>query len=232
MLAAKKKIAVRQAVPQSGVLAYWEKAKEFYGKYSKWILIGAVLVAAVIVAYYVYSSRQAAREAEAGSQLRKVQTLFQQQQYKLAIDGDPARGIPGLKSIVESYGGTTSGTTAAMMLGQSYLYTDQFELALAAFDDANPSNDLLKANALAGMAAAHEGLKNYAEAAKLYEKAADRHPNDLLKAGRYFAAARAWGLAGDKDKAADALRYVQEANTPRYEQDVKRLQSQLGIEDE
>ncbi|MDH7515769.1 MAG: tetratricopeptide repeat protein [Bacteroidota bacterium] len=232
MLTAKKKIAVRPAVQQSSVMSTWEKVQEFYAQYNRWILGGLIVVVAIAVAAFIYTSRQRERESEAGIQLRKVQPLVSQQQFKLAIEGDPTRGIPGLRSIVENYGGTTSGTIAALMLGQCYLYTDQYDRALEVFQDASPSDDLMKSNRLAGIAAAYEGKKLYAEAAEYYEDAADMFENDILVATRYFKAARNWCLAGKPEKAKAALEKVDNAKTPRYQQDVVRLRAQYNLENE
>ena len=202
----------------------------FYFQYNRYLIGGVLLVAALVVLGIVYSAGKSEEEAEAGAQLRKVQQLVQQQQYKLAIEGDPAQGIPGLKNISETYGSTVSGTTATMLLGSCYLNTEQFDLALQAFDHASPSNDLMSSNILDGKAAAYEGKKQFAEAAEFYEKAAATFNNDFLQANRYFHAARAWALAGDKAKAYAAVEKVKEAKTPRFEKDVERLINQYQLE--
>ena len=232
MLTAKKKISVREVVPTSEMATTMDRVKSFYAQYSRFIIGGVVLVAAIIVFAYIYSAGKAEEEADAGMQLRKVQVLIQQQQFKLAIDGDPAQGITGLKSIADTYSGTTSGETASLLLGTCYLNTEQYDLAIDAFDKASPSGDLLKSNAVAGKAAGYEGKKQFAEAAALFEDAAGMFTNDFLTASRYFSAARAWALSGNKEKAFAAIEKVREAKTPRFEKDVERLISQYDLEPE
>jgi tetratricopeptide (TPR) repeat protein len=230
VLAAKKKIAVREVAPKSTVSDYWDRTREFYGKYQKYLLYGAVAVVVIAVFGYIYVSNKKANEEEASRQLRIVQPLVQQGQYKVAIEGDKARKIPGLKDLVDQYGNTPTGELAGVLLGNCYLYTDQFDKALAAFDDASPSSDLLSSAAYSGMAAAYEGKKDYASAAKYYQKAASDYENDYLTATRYFNAGRMYCLINDKDNAKKMLTKVRESNTPRFETEIMRLDAQYALE--
>lgn len=230
MLAAKKKIAVREVAPKSFAAEYWEKAREFYGAYQKYLFIGLAALVVIVVFGYIYVSNKRANDEEASRQIRFVQPLVQQGQYKAAIDGDKARKIPGLKEIVEKYGSTPTGELAGVLLGNCYLYTDQFDKALAAFDDAAPSSDLLSSAAYAGMAAAYEGKKSYSSAAEYYEKSASKYENDFLTANRYFNAGRMYCMSNDKEKARQMLTKVRESNTPRYETEIMRLNAQYSLE--
>lgn len=230
MLAAKKKIAIRELAPKSKMVGYWDWMRVFYGKYQKYVLYGLAAVVIVAVFGYIYMSNMKANNEEASRMLRNVQPLVQQGQYKQAIEGDPARKITGLKGIVEQYGSTPTGELAGVLLGNCYLYTDQFDNALAAFDDAGPSSNLLSSAAYAGMAAAYEGKKDYASAADYYEKAASAYENEFLTAARYFNAGRMYCMSNDKEHARQMLTKVRESNTPRYESDILRLNAQYGLE--
>lgn len=230
MLTAKKKIAVREAMPQSGMSSFWDRTRTIYTQYGRYILGGLALVVAIGAVWYITSSGEAEDEITASVQLRKVVTLYQQQQYKMAITGDPTRGVAGLKDIADKYSSTPSGSLACIYLGNCYLNTEQYDLAVAAFDAASPSDDLTKSNVVAGKAAAFEGKKQFAEAAELWEKSAKMFSNDLLSAGRFLNAGRAFALAGNKERALASLEKVSEAKTPRYENDVKRLMAQYELE--
>jgi tetratricopeptide (TPR) repeat protein len=230
VLTAKKKIAVREAMPQSGMSSFWDRTRTMYTLYGRYMLGGLALVVAIVAVWYITSSGKAEDEITASIQLRKVVTLYQQQQYKMAITGDPTRGLAGLKDIADKYSSTPSGSTAAVYLGNCYLNTDQYDKAIEAFDAASPADDLTKSNVVAGKAAAFEGKKLFAEAAEMWEKAAKMFSNDLLSAGRFLNAGRTYALAGNKEKALAALEKVSEAKTPRYENDVKRLIAQFELE--
>lgn len=229
MLTAKKKLSAREVVPKSASANFFYDAQEWLKQNSK-IVAGVVIgLVAVIVLWYFYSSGKAADELEANRQLRQVMTLYGQQQFKLAISGDANQNIPGLTKIVEDFGGTPTGQTAMIYLGNAYLYTDQFDKALQVFDDASPDTDMLRSAAVAGKAAAYEAKKNYAEAASLYEEASTMFENDLLTSARQLNAGRAYGLSGNKEKAKEMLELVKEAKSTRYHQEADKLLAQFDL---
>ncbi len=230
MLTAKKKISVREAVPQSTSLDWWYDVQEFVKANSKLIIGGIVAIVAIIAVIVILNARNAENEEMASRMLQQAQVAYQQQQYKIAIEGDPQAGTAGLRAIVDQYSGTTSGSLAALYLGNSYLYTDQFDKALEAFDEASLNSDVLESALVSGRAAALEGKKQYAEAASLYEKAAGIDDNDFLQASRYFNAGRMYAMAGDKEAAKKMFDFVTAAETPRYDRDVERLKAQYGVE--
>lgn len=230
MLTAKKKISVREAVPQSTSLDWWDDVVDFVRTNSKLLIGGVVAVVAIVAVVLILNARSADNEEMASRMLQQAQVAYQQQQYKIAIEGDQQAGMAGLRGIVEQYGGTPSGSLAALYLGNCYLYTDQFDKALEAFDEASFSSDVLSSAVLAGRAAALEGKKQYAEAGSLYEKAAGMDDNDFLQAARCFNAGRMYAMAGDKEAAKKMFDRVKEAETPRYDRDVERLMAQYGIE--
>ncbi len=229
MLTAKKKLSAREVVPKSASANFFYDAQEWLKQNSK-IVAGVVIgLVAIIVLWYFYSSGKAADELEANRQLRQVMTLYGQQQFKLAISGDANQNIPGLTKIVEDFGGTPTGQTAMIYLGNAYLYTDQFDKALQVFDDASPDTDMLRSAAVAGKAAAYEAKKNYAEAASLYEEASTMFENDLLTSARQLNAGRAYGLSGNKEKAKEMLELVKEAKSTRYHQEADKLLAQFDL---
>ncbi|MCZ7558205.1 MAG: tetratricopeptide repeat protein [Bacteroidia bacterium] len=229
MLTAKKKISVREAVPKSASANFFYDAQEWLKQNGK--IVGGVVIGlvAIIVVWYFYSSGKAADDVEANRMLRQVMPLYGQQQYKLAITGDPNQNIPGLKTIVEKYGGTPTGQAATIYLANAYLYTDELDKAYETFDDASPDSDILNAAALAGKAAVYEAKKNYKDAAPLFEKAANAVENDLLRSGHQLSAGRAYGLSGDKEMAKKMLELVKEAKSTRYHQEADKLLAQFEL---
>ena len=232
MLTAKKKISVRQAVPQSASGDFFFSVQEWFRNNTKIVAGAALAVAAIIIIGYLYTSGQAADELAANRELRKVQELYQQQQYRLAITGDPAQQVMGLEEIVEKYGGTPTGEVAMVYLGNAYLYSGEYDKALAAFEDASPGTDMLRAAALAGQAAVYEAKENHAEAAELFERAADGFDNELLSSERYLLAGRNFAEAGNMEKARELLLKVKEGKSTRYQPDAERMLAQYGLAEE
>jgi len=229
VLTAKKKLSSREITPKTTVATIYYDAQEWIRKNSK--LVGGIVlgVVAIIIIGYLYVSGKAADDREANRQLRLVQELYQQQQYKMAIMGDPNRGIPGLEEIVTKYGGTPTGEIAAVFLGNSYLYSGEYDKALDTFERASPKADVLRAASVAGQAAVYEAKEDFARAAKLYERAAGMIDNDLLTSERHLAAGRAYALAGDKAKAKRLLEKVKESKSTRFHVDADRLLAKFGL---
>ncbi len=230
MLKAKKKITVKETPQKSSAVSLWVRVTTYYQTNSRVVLgvIGGVI--AFLIFGYVYLEGKKADDLEASRLLRLVQPLYQQQQFKLAISGDPTQGIQGFEQIVAEYDGTPSGELAQLYLAFSYLYTDNVDKAIEAFDGASLSGALMESAAIAGKASAYEAKKNYLEAAELYEKAAKMFENDYATADRFFRAGRMYCLVGDKEKAVAAFEKVKNATTPRYAKDIERLVAQYELE--
>ncbi|MDT8323506.1 MAG: tetratricopeptide repeat protein [Bacteroidota bacterium] len=230
MLTAKKKISARDAVPKSSSADFYYAAQDWFKANTK-LIGGAVLaIAALIVVGYLYMSGVAADDLAANRELRKVQELYQQQQYRLAIGGDASQGIMGLEEITDKYSGTPTAEVAMIYLGNSYLYAGDLDKALQVFEDASPDTDMLRAAALAGEAAVYEAKGEFAQAGPLFEKAARVFDNELLSTERFIAAGRAYGKAGDSERAAEMLDMAAESKNQQAQQTADRLRAQFGID--
>jgi tetratricopeptide (TPR) repeat protein len=232
VLTAKKKISAREAIPQSSSADFFYAAQDWVKANTKIIGGAALALAAVIIVGYLYLSGMAADDLAANRELRKVQELYQQQQYRLAISGDAGQGVMGLEEITDKYSGTPTAEVAMIYLGNSYLYAGELDKALAAFEDASPDTDMLRAAALAGEASVYEAKGNYAEAASLFEKAARSFNNDLLSTDRFISAGRAYALAGDNEHALEMLNMANDSKKQDYKQKADRLKAQFGLDNE
>jgi tetratricopeptide (TPR) repeat protein len=232
VLTAKKKISVRQAVPQSSTADFFYNFQDWFKANTK--IIGGVALGIIAIAImgYFYVSGKAEDELAANRELRKVQQLYQQQQYRLAITGDPTQQIMGFEEIVEKYGGTPTGEVAMIYLGNSYLYSGELDKAMTAFEDASPDTDMLRAAALAGEAAVLEAKGNNSEAAKLFETSALAFDNELLSSERFLTAGRNYGEAGNMEKAKEMLEKVKEFKNTKYHPDAERLMAQFNLTEE
>ncbi len=229
MLTAKKKISTRDAIPTSKSADFLYRAQEWFTSNSKIVGGVALGIAALVIIGYLYSSGQAADDIAANRELRRVQEFYQQQQYKIAIAGDPAQGIMGLEEITEKYSGTPTAEIAMIYLGNAYLYSGDLEKAMATFEDASPGTEMLEAAALAGQAAVLEAREQYADAAELFERAARTFDNEVLKNERMLAAGRDYALAGDMERAREMLEAVSESKNQQYKQDADQLMAQFGL---
>lgn len=231
MLRAKKKISVREPIQESTFTTKWFEVQNFVRERSKiisWISIGVI---AIVVFGYIYFTNKKSENIQASVELSKVLPLYEQQQYKLAIEGDPTTRTPGFKNVASSFSGTNSADVANLYLGNCYLYTGQYDNAIAAYESSNPAGDILKSGVFAGLGAAYEAKKDYKKAAEYFEKAALKFKDDQISADRLVQSARNYALSGDKSKAKELYETIKnEYKSPRYSREMDKYVAELGIE--
>jgi tetratricopeptide (TPR) repeat protein len=229
MLRPKKKIS-RRELKQDKLVTSYAKVTSFYDQHKRNISIGITAVVAIIIIAVVIIKNRSDNNERAMAQLAQVQQFYDSGQYQVAIDGAPERNIPGLKSIVENYGGTTSGGVAQFYLADCYFQLAQYEEALKNFEDFSPSDDMLAASRHAGIAACQEVLGKYQDAAENFEKAAGKQQTEPAAAEDYANAARNYSLAGDKEKALDLYKRLKKSYpTTAPGREAERFITQLSL---
>ncbi|HWA41471.1 MAG TPA: tetratricopeptide repeat protein, partial [Gemmatimonadales bacterium] len=165
------------------------------------IVGGAVLLVAAIGGLLWWT--QANKEAAAASAL---------EQARAAADGPNglAQSAGMLQRIIDQYSGTDASQEAVLTLAQVRMINGQHQLAAVAlqeFVDKGPrAKYVAPARGLLG--GALEGIGRYADAAENYMAASKGADLDVLKAQYLVNAARAYDLAGNREKALEALRTV------------------------
>ena len=161
--------------------------------HTRQLAIGGVAIAAVAVAAVLYAGNERSKAGRAEAALVAAQ-------QPLATN-DFAAAERELARVSSQYDGTVGGTQAALLLARVMYEQGKFKEGIAVLEklDADGKQDQVAAQTL--IAGGHEGLRQFAEAAKAYEAAAaaaefpaDR---DNLRAN----AARAYGLAGNAAEA-------------------------------
>ena len=180
-----------------------ERAKGFWFKYSRFIIIGGSAVIVILGAYLGYKYFiKLPNEKTAGEMIFPAEKLFgkmagessyNKDTVNIVLNGDKASGVTGLLKIAGSYGGTQSGNRAEYMIGACYLQLKQFDKAikhLKEFDGNGASQVQSKAYLLLGHAYSEQ--KKTDDALDYYKKAGSVSDLDegmvaeaLFIAGRY-----------------------------------------------
>ncbi|RMF33271.1 MAG: tetratricopeptide repeat protein [Chlorobiota bacterium] len=196
----------------------------------------ALLALALAVAgYLLWRSAQQDREQEASVALSRVLPYIEAEQYDQALDGDPkktVRGEPvqGLRTIADTYGGTTAGKTAAFYAGQIFLSRKQYDDAERYFEQASSSDAVLvRIGAQAGLAACYEHRSKFEEAARLYEQVLSDAERAGVKDKFMLEAALCYEKAGKADHAIRLLKaLLAEFEFSEYAPDAKAGLVRLG----
>lgn len=208
MLKPRKKIT-RKELKQDQLVTTYFKVVEYLKNNRRLVsgTITGIVIAAIVVVIYLNNRRS--QNAEATTELAQVLQMFDGGAYQVAINGDPAHNITGLKSIVDNYGSSEAGERAKVYLGDCYYYLGDYDNALKYFKDYDGSDRLLEASALAGVAEVYETKNDYAKAGEYFERAAARDSKNFLAPQYLVGAARDYIKAGKKERAIDLLTRVQ-----------------------
>jgi tetratricopeptide (TPR) repeat protein len=229
MLKPKKKISKRE-LKQDSLLTTYVQVTSFYDKYKKQISIGVTAFVVVVIALVIFFKNRADSNEQALTQLAAVHQVYDAGQYQQAIDGVPAQNVRGLKEIVDNHGGTKGGNLAAFYLADSYFQLGKFAEALETFESCGVSEALVESSRLAGIAACHEALGKFADAARYFEKAAGEDVTEGTAAEHLNNAAHNFALAGDKERAVDILKRIKKNYpTTTYGREADRFIAQLSL---
>jgi tetratricopeptide (TPR) repeat protein len=227
VLEARKKISKKQIKEDKLVTSYY-KVQNFFLENQARILIGIGVVAVIAVAIFLYSNKRASNNQAAATMLAKVMPLYDEANFKEAIDGVPAARIDGLKKIVSEYGNSEQGETAKIYLANAYSMTNNNDAAYEIYNDYSGSNPLFKATALAGKAGILESKKEFEKAAGLYMDASKVTKANPSNAEYLFKAGTAYFKAGNKEEAKSAFETIkQEYKTVAYMYDIDKYMSQI-----
>lgn len=227
MLKARKKITHKEIKKDKLVTAYFQSKdwiSQAENKKRVYTIFGVIILAAVLVFFYIQNKKTKNEEAE--TKLSAVITIYEQGNYQAAINGDPSKGVTGLNDIVNNYGGTESGQTAKLYLGNCFFFLKDYDNAYRYFDDYSGGNDLIKSSCLSGMGAVFEAKGDLMKAGEYYEKAAKINKDLITNQENLFDAIRAYSDAGDKNNAKKAYdMLLSDYPKSKYINDSKRFEA-------
>lgn len=168
------------------------KAKGFWEKYSKPLMIGSILLFVVIGGWYGYQHFVVKpKEEKAVEAMFRAEDYFRMDSLKLALNGDGQN--LGFEKIADKFSGTKTAELAKFYAGTCNLRLNNFDKAVKYLKDFSSSSDLIQARAykLLGDAYAEQGknedaLSSYKKAGRQFAKDDANSPEYLFTAA-YFA---------------------------------------------
>ena len=208
-----------------------ERARDFWGKYNRTILIvGAAIIVlgGGYLAYkYLYQQPQETKAIEA---MAKAEDYYRVDSFKVALNGDGINA--GFAKIADKYGSTETGNTAKYYAGVSALKTGDYTRAVKYLSDFSTDAKQIQARAykLLGDAYAEQGknkeaLENYKKAAHYFEED-DTNASEYLFMAAYFADR----VVKNQKEAIDLFKELKE-KYPRTERgfEADKYLAQLGV---
>lgn len=158
------------------------KSEAFLLKNKKTILYAVIALIVIIAGVILYNNFvKAPREAKASTELAKGQTMFQNQQFAQALNGD-STGYAGFVKIASDYSSTPAGNLANLYAGLCYANLDKWEDAVKFLDKYSPADDeMVSPAAVAALGNAYAHVKQLDKAVEALKKAAKMADSQALE---------------------------------------------------
>lgn len=208
-----------------------ERAKDFWGRYSRPILLASAAVIVLCGAYLVYKYLvKAPNEEKAEAAIFKAEEYWRADSLKVALNGDGINA--GFLKVIDKFGGTAAGNRAKFYAGDINLKLGNFKQAEKFLSDFSTDSKLVQARAykLLGDAYAEQGKNS--DALSNYKKAANHFKEDDVNSSEYLfiAAYFADRVLKDKDEAIELYKRLSK-EYPRSERgfEAEKFLAQLGV---
>lgn len=185
-----------------------ERAKGFWDKYSKTILIASTAVILLVGGYLGYKYFiQLPAEEKAQEEIFMAEENFRNDSLSLALNGNIS--TPGFLKVIKKYGNTKTGNIARLYAGECYLHLGDYTNAVKYLKEFNANGARqVEAKAEGLLGDAYAELKKNDEAISHYRKAGTLFPEDQAISSEYlFRAALLLEMTG---KTKDATELYQE----------------------
>jgi len=207
------------------------KAKDFWAKYSKIILIAGTTLIVLVGGFFIYKNFfQNPREAKAADAMFKAEDYYRQDSVKLALNGDGQ--YVGFLKIIDKYDGTDAANLARFYAGVCYLKLDDNANAIKHLKKFSTDAKQVQQRAYKLLGDAYADQGNAAEALDYYKKAARHFEKDDANSAEalFLAAYLADRVLKNQKEAIDLYKELKE-KFPRTQQgtEADTYLAQLGV---
>ena len=167
-------------------------------------ITAAILI--VVGGFFGFRYYQGNQDGIAQKDMFQAIHYFEADSLNLALNGDGNN--LGFLQIIEDYGMTDAGNLANYYAGVIYMTQAKFPLAIFHFEDFSSDDLLVQARAYSLMGDAYMEQKDFENAAKYYNKAAEYKPNKEFTPTYLMKAGLAYEKLNQNDKAINAYQTV------------------------
>jgi tetratricopeptide (TPR) repeat protein len=178
----------------------YDKTEQFFEDNQK-VILGVVAAIIIIIGGYVGYKKfiLAPKQAEASSQMFRAEQYFQQDSFRIALDGKGQ--YPGFLQIIDDYSMTDAANLSYYYAGVSYLHLGEYENAIEYLGKFDSDDEVLSVIAEGATGDAYMELGETDKAISAYLAAADEKTNKFTSPVYLMKAAQALEGKGDNEKA-------------------------------
>ncbi|MDX1530965.1 MAG: tetratricopeptide repeat protein [Rhodothermales bacterium] len=208
MLKPPKQVSRRHELREDKVITAYARTLTLAEKYRTALIVAAVATVVVFLGVLGWVYWQADQAEEAEELLGTVLPLYEAGEYEQALEGTSEAA--GLLEVADEYGSSDAGNLARFYAASALFQLERYDEAAEYFSEYD-GEGVLEASALAGEAAVYEMQGEHADAARLYERAAETYESAATAPDYYLDAARNYEAAGDLAAAREVYETLQEA---------------------
>ncbi|HEV7783086.1 MAG TPA: tetratricopeptide repeat protein [Chitinophagaceae bacterium] len=207
------------------------KAKDFWSKYSKPIMIVSAVIIVAVGGFYIYKNFfKGPKEEKAREAIFKAEEYYRLDSVNLALNGDGQ--YDGFLKIISKYGGTDAANLAHFYAGDCYIKLNDNDKAIKQLKKFSTSSKAVQARAYKLTGDAYADLGQNADALNYYKKAARHFEKDISNSAEYllYAAYLADRVMKDQKEAIALYKEIVE-KFPNTQQssDADKYLAQLGV---
>ena len=174
-------------------------AETWAERHPKTVIAISAAIALIVGGYFGFQYYKDSQEKEAQQEMFQAIYYFEADSLDLALNGDGNN--LGFLNIIDDYGITQAAKLANFYAGSAYLKQGKYEVARLYLEDFSADDLLVQARAYSLIGDTYMEEKNYEEAAKYYDKAANYQPNKYFTPVYLMKAALAHEKNNNKEKA-------------------------------
>lgn len=204
------------------------RAEAFFKKNAKSINLAVVLLVLLIGSYFAFQHFYSApREQKAQEMIFKAQQWFEQDSFRLALNGDGNNY--GYLQVIHKYGSTKAGQLAKYSAGVCYINLGEFAKAIDYLKQFNSKDKIVQAMDYGLIGDAYGELGKWNDAVEYYKKAGYYNENELTAPMYLMRAGLALEKAGKNEEAIIVYKQIKEKYPlTREGQDMDRFLARLG----
>ena len=161
--------------------------KDFWGKYSKFIVYGIAAVVLLVGGYIAYLKYyKAPAEVAANEVIWKAEQNFRVDSFRLALNGDGTKVNPGFLKIIRNNDGTKAANLSKYYAGICYLQMGDFNNSIKFLEDFSTDQPELKLRTSGSLGDAYAELGKNDKAVEHYKKASTTFEEDEINSSEYL----------------------------------------------
>ncbi len=206
------------------------RAKDFWEKYNKPLMIVGAAIIVLVGGYYIYQNYFVKpKEDKAADAMFKAEEYFRIDSVNLALNGDGQ--YLGFLKIIDRYSGTKSAKLSQFYAGDCYLKLGDNEKAIKYLKKFTTSSKPLQARTYKLMADAYADLGKYKDALEYYKKSAHHFEEDKTNSAEalFLAAYLADRVMKNPKEAIELYKEVKKKFPKEKGQDADNYLAQLGV---